>query len=728
MNQSRQLAAIMFADIMGFTSVMETDERLAHGFREKLNASLKQNVDAHNGRIVKYTGDGALCLFGSAVEAVLAAIQVQLEMKTEPVVPLRIGIHSGDVMQDDVDIYGDGVNIASRVESFAIAGGIFISDKIYHEISNHADIHTVSLGMYNFKNVKEPIGLYAISNAGIAIPRGKLLGKGRKTFLSGRAKSIVIAFVCLVIVFIIAAVFFFNTSTTALQKSVAVMPFKNLTNEQENDFFTDGITEDVLTQVSKISDLNVISNSTMMLFKNSKKTIKEIGEELHAGTVLEGSVRRLGTKIRIFTQLTDVATSKSIWTETFDRDFSKIFDIQSEIAQEIANKLKAKLSVAEKERINRKQTDNLSAYEFYLKGRSHYYQYKSAENELAITEYKKAIELDPSYTLAWAGLGDAYSQKHNRFGFDISWIDSSKQAGLHAIQLDSTSSEAFKALANAYNYAEQYDSGFLLLQKAVHLNPNNAPAVGNLGTGYFLKGELDNALIWEKKAAALNPKNAVPFMIIGWTYRLLNDLENAKLWLNKSLELKPFADCYRELGYTYLLQGKKADALNLIPLAISIDSSNTRTYESAGMLAQMAGDTAKAKYYYQKSIELNDAISTDVNAVAPIGLGQLLIAENKIVDAEIYLSRALRLNIDNSSKSQDDDNRINIAAVYAIRNQKTEALAWLQKAVEVNWVDYNFTELNPWFDNIRNDPRYRQIVDGVKRKVAAMLKNAKESS
>lgn len=727
MTQSRQLAAIMFTDIKGFSRMMEENEHEANRVRERMIGSVKSQIANHQGRVVKFEGDGTLCVFNSSIEAVRAAIAIQLEMQTDPKVPLRIGIHSGDVLIEEKEVYGDGVNVASRVESFAIPGSVFISGKVNDEIKNQPDISTISLGQYEFKNIKEPVDLFAVSNPGIVIPsKNTIEGKGvavAKKGIFSRKKTPYLVGTAL---FLAAAIFvyfnFFHNTASAMIKSVAVMPFQSVNDDPESEMFTDGITEDILTQISRVGDLNVISNSTMALFKNSKKSVQEIGKELNAGSVLVGSVRRVADKIRIFVQLVEATSGQSLWTDTYDREYSKIFEIQSEIAQIIANVLKAKLSPAEKARIKRKPTDNLLAYEHYLKGRSFYYHYKASENELAIAEFKKAIDFDPTYSLAWSGLGDAYSQKHARFGFDISWIDSSKQAGFKAIQLDSNSSEAYKALANAYNYAEDYDSGFVLLEKAVALNANNAPAVGNLGTAYFNKGQLDQAVLWEKKAAALNPKNAIPFMIIGWTYRLLNEQEKAEQWLKKSIELKPYFDAYRELAFSYLSGSKKDEAMNLIPPMIAIDSNNTRIFESAGLIALLAGNYSQARNYFQKSFELNKAITTDVNAFSTIGLGMFLLKENKKVDAEILLSRSLLLNLDyiRNQKSQDDDNRINIAAIYSIQGKKTEAMDWIQKAIDINWVDYSLVESSPWFESIHNEPRFKQMINTVKKEVEKM--------
>jgi TolB-like protein/class 3 adenylate cyclase/Flp pilus assembly protein TadD len=726
MNHSRQLAAIMFTDIKDFSKMMEEDEPKAAVAREKMMHSINNNVAMHQGRVISFAGDGSLCMFNSAIEAVRAAINIQLDMREEPKVPVRIGIHSGDIMLEENEIYGEGVNVASRVESFAVPGGIFISSKVNDEIKNQPDIATVSLGRYAFKNIKEPVELYAVSNEGIEVPhKHRIAGKGiamadQGIFSRKNVRRMMVGFVALAIS-IFGYFRFLDAGSSSLMKSVAVMPFKNMNSDPGSEFLSDGITEDILTQISRISDLNVISNSTMALFKNSKKTFKEIGNELNAGSILEGTVRKVGNKLRIFVQLVDANSGKSIWAETYERDYSKIFDIQSEIAEIIASVLKARLSPAEKARIKRKPTDNLTAYEYYLKGRESYMHYKKEDNELAIGYFKKAIELDKNYVLAWAGLGDAYSQKSGRFGFDKSWIDSSKMAARNAIRLDSTSSEAYKALANAYNYASEYDKGFQLLQTSVRINPNNAPAVGNLGAGYFIRGDLPQALKWEKKATAINPKNNIPFQLIGWTYRLLGDFRNAELWLKKSLEIKPFKDSYRELAFTYIQQGKKAEAMNLVPQIIESDTANFSSYEEAALVCMLVGEMKQAKENFQKAVDMNTSLNTDASTFAPIGLGAILLKENKTIDAQILLSRSRSLFLEEIKKGiQDDELRIGLASIAAIEGKKEEALQWLQNAVDVKWLDYGMVETSPWFKSVNTEPRFKQIMTKVKKETAKM--------
>ncbi len=232
---------------------------------------------------------------------------------------------------------------------------------------------------------------------------------------------------------------------------------------------------------------------------------------------------------------------------------------------------------------------------------------------------------------------------------------------------------------------------------------------------------MPQSLKWEKKAAAINPKNNIPFQLIGWTYRLLGDFTNAERWLKKSIELKPFKDSYRELAYTYLQQGKTAEAMSLVSKIIATDTTNKTSYEEAALVCLQAGDIKKAKAYFQKAVDMNTSLMTDASAYAPIGLGAILLNEGNKIDAEILLSRSLSLFLDEIQKgNQDDELRTGVAAILSIKGKKEEALDWMQKAIDVKWLDYGLAETNPWFENINTAPRFKQMINMVKKKINDM--------
>lgn len=506
------------------------------------------------------------------------------------------------------------------------------------------------------------------------------------------------------------------------EKSIAVLPFENRGESVSDEYFADGLTDDLIDNLSIIGDLHVISRGSSKDYKGKGLSYTTIAAELGVATLVIGSFQRNGDVVKISAKLIDGSTSKYIWGNTFQRSVKDIIALQPEIARQIAGVLKIKLNEIEESRLDQRPTKNYTAYDYYLKGRSLYYQYNSDSNDLAVDQFKKAITLDPNFSLAWSGLGDAYSQMHSRFAKGIGWIDSSIVAGSKAVSLDTNSSDAYKALANAYNYARQYDTAFALLKKAVEKNPSNAPAVGNLGSSYFFRLEFAEALRLQKRSAGLNPKNAIPFQIVGWIYRLLDELPEAESWLKTSLSLNPgFWDTYRELAFTYCSQGKNDEALQLLPKLFASVKKDARTLEIAARIAHFAGNRRLARGYFKESIDKNASYKNDPNSLSAIGLGQILLDEGNKVEAEIYLSHALEMNLGQIQKgSQDDDPPFNVAAIYAIQGEKAKSLQWLRKAIDMKWIDYAQVEHGPYFSKFRNDPDFKQVLSGVRQKVATM--------
>jgi TolB-like protein/Flp pilus assembly protein TadD len=552
---------------------------------------------------------------------------------------------------------------------------------------------------------------------------------GRKKPLTG---NLTIVLLCLLVVS--QFIYFYFTRNHSPggpndKESIAVLPFDNRSEDRNDEYFADGLTDEIIEHLSILGDLHVINRQSIQEYRGEDLSYKKIASELNVANILTGSVRRSGDIIKISARLIECSTNKFLWGETFQRNARDLMSVQSEIARSIAAVLNIRINLLEKEKLDKLPTKNPTSYDYYLKGRTLYYLYQSKSNDQAIEQFKMAIALDPGYALAWAGLGDAYSQMHNRFGREISWTDSSIRASKKAIQLDSTISEGYKALANAFNYAGRYDTAFLLLKKAVRLNPNNAQAIGNLGTSYFLLGDLPEALRWEKNAAGLNPKNAIPFQIVGWTYQLLGDLPNAVSWLEKSLELNStsYWDTYELLAYCYVSQGRKQDALKLVNTLMQKIHPDSRAYEIAGIMSHYAGDNVRAQAYFQQSIDQNQGYTDDPNTVSPIGLGQILLEEGRRVEADVLLSHALDINLNEiKNGSQDKNLPFHIAAIYAIRGQRDEALHWLKKAIDANWIDYAQLQHGPWFIKYRGDPEVREHIKLLVKKTEEMRRRAEK--
>lgn len=504
------------------------------------------------------------------------------------------------------------------------------------------------------------------------------------------------------------------------KRSIAVLPFENIGDSREDEAFSSGITEDITTQLSKISELDVRSQTSAMKYKKSDLGIKEIGRELNVAHILVGSVRRADSKVRITTQLIDTATDKNIWADTFDRDLKEIFAIQSDIAQQIAAALKATLTPAEKERVEKKPTKDIRAYESYVKGREYYHRYKKEDNEQAIELYKKAIELDPDYALAHAGLGDAYTQKVIRFGFpEAEWFDPAIEEAQKAISLDPNLAEGYKALGSAYGFVKGWwRKAVEALQKAVEANPNSALACGALAECYNMIGELDKAFPFSKKAIALSPADAFPCTDLGDIYYGLDDPVRAERWYKKALELQPDLDvAHAGLIGLYFDLGEYNKAIEQSQTYLSKVPGNPSAWmiEFAALAEFFSGHYEKAQEYYQKI------------GIQPVELGYIYWKARRKDEAK----KLFQENLDRLHKrleEGDESNGIGVsmAAIYAVQGKKEEALKWLQRAVDAGWRYYNYASRYPLLENIREDERFKRIIDETKAKVAEMRRRVEQ--
>jgi len=499
MSQTRQLAAIMFADIMGYTAMMQEDEKLALQMRQKFKTNLEEAVAAHYGKIWELRGDGALCSFPSTIEGVRAALTIQVNMQSDLIVPLRIGMHTGDVIVDENNIYGDGVNIASRMESFALPGSIFVSGKTYDDIKNQKDIQTISLGMYALKNVKDVVEIFAISNPGIKIPdAGSLEGKGEKVKSPEALKSIK------------------ESHKKFSEKSIAVLPFANMSNDPEQEYFSDGMAEEILNSLTHLKDLKVAGRTSTFQFKGKNIDLREVGDKLGVSKVLEGSVRKSGNRLRITAQLINVDDGFHLWSERYDRDMDDIFAIQDEIALAITEKLKVTLLEKEKELITKNYTHNTEAYELYLKGR--FYLSRRGKFILTAQEYfKQAIDIDPNYAVAWAGYADAsfISSFYSILPGNIV-MDKGKEAAETAIKLDPTLCEPYSSLGFYYTVLmRDWEKGKDYFIKSLEINPSYSFGHYLFGLYYYAwaMGKFEEAERHALTAIKYEPFNSITYAI-----------------------------------------------------------------------------------------------------------------------------------------------------------------------------------------------------------------------
>ncbi|MCY7411172.1 MAG: tetratricopeptide repeat protein [Chitinophagales bacterium] len=659
MSTSRQLAAIMFADIQGYTAMMQSDEAKAHTASERFQASLEEVLKHHNGRVIQFNGDGALCLFKSAIEAVKAGIEIQKNMLQEPVIPLRIGIHSGDIVFEGKNIYGDGVNIASRVETFAVAGGVFISGKVYDEIENQNDISAVLLGKFNFKNVRTPVEIFAISGEGLVVPSKKnLIGKGE---VVSNKRNIFISIAALMIVLLVAISVYkiYNAPVANIGKSVAVLPFINMSGDPKDEYFSDGITEDILTDLTKIADLKVISRNSIMQYKGTKKTSKQIAEELNVAVLLEGSVQRSGDSVRINTQLIDAKTDHIIWSDQYDKGFDKVFAIQSEVAQKIAAALKAKLSVSEKAQIERRSTENTEAYNLLLQGR-YFRQLRGQGNyEKSISYLIQALQLDSNNSQVWAELALSYSDKTDD-GYEDTRIGyaKAKAAAEHALSIDDAPAVAHLAMGTIKElYYWDWAGADVQYQQALKLEPGNANVLRYVGGLRETMGKLDEAISYYNKSLELDPLGVTTLSYLGYCLTKAGKLNEAEATYKRMLDFQPNrVDGHESLGEVYILMGK---------------------YDLA--LQEMNKEKEELWRYF--------------------GLALAYYAAGKKPEADATLKTF--------KEKFESEVGYQLAQVYAFRGDKEKAFEYLNRAYIQH--DAGLTEMktDPFLKNLWSDPRWK---------------------
>lgn len=504
----RKLAAIMFSDMAGYTALMQANEQSAKEKRRRLKEVLETSVSSYNGSILQYYGDGALCIFDSAIDGVHCAIELQQTLRQEPKVELRIGIHTGDVSIEDETIYGDGVNLASRIESLAVPGSIFISEKVFDEIKNQENLTARELGYFELKNVIEPIRIFAIDSKGLVVPaRDALRGKTRQP-----------------------------------TNRLAVLPFVNMSADPENEYFSDGITEELLNAITKVDGLQVTSRTSAFAFKGKNADVREIGLQLNVDRILEGSVRKSGNRVRITTQLINAADGYHIWSENYDRDLTDIFEVQDEISSIIANKLRENLTVKEQEEtLVKTPTQNLDAYTLFLKGLHFYNKITPNDSKKAIEYFENAITLEPNYGQAYAVAAASYAylgatgQMLPKEAFEIVHKYSDK-----ALQLDSSVAAGYAAKAWAYLFYDwKWKQAYDLLLKAIELNPAATDAHHLLSFYYLITGQKTEAVKIMEKAFQIDPLSPIINQFLADTYMNVGRIDDALKQIESLLDIHP---------------------------------------------------------------------------------------------------------------------------------------------------------------------------------------------
>ena len=531
----RKLAAILSADVKGYSRLMGDDEngtvRTLTAYRELMS----DLISKHRGRIVDSPGDNVLAEFRSTVDAMRCAVDVQEELRVrnserpeKKRLEFRIGINLGDVIEEGDRIYGDGVNVAARVEGLAKAGGICISGTVYDQIENKLALQYDHLGEQRVKNIKKPVRVYRVR-------------MGRHDAVPGAV----------------------DDPGVPDKPSIAVLPFANISGDPEQEYFSDGITEDLITDLSKISDLFVIARNSVFTYKGKPVKVDQVGRELGVRHVLEGSVRKAGGRIRISAQLVDASTGGHLWAERYDRELKDVFDLQDEVTQKIVYALAPKLTRGEEDRLACRYTDNLEAYDCALRGLEYYLRSTKEAYAQAREMFRKALELDPDYALAYSRLGltDLHEWTHG-WTRDPQLLERAFKLAQKAIALDDTLPEAHRILGDVYLYRRQHEEAIAELGKAISLNPNYADAIAGLADVLNHAGNPEEAIRMAKKAMSLNPyHHSWYFYVLGLSYLLTERYGEAVETLRRGVIRNPdFIATHMLLAGLYAETGQMEEA------------------------------------------------------------------------------------------------------------------------------------------------------------------------
>jgi adenylate cyclase len=508
MLQSRQLAAIMFTDIVGYTALMGQDEQKAFDFLQKNRELQRPLIEQYGGRWIKELGDGVLASFNTVSEAVNAAVAIQKECIKANNFQLRIGIHQGEVVAEADDVFGDAVNIASRIQACATPGSIFISETVYNNVFNKKDIQTKFIKEETLKNVKDPVRMYEV-------------------MIPANVES--------------AAPAIHEPSNTVTDKSIAVLPFVNMSNDAGQEYFCDGISEEIINALAQLNNLRVIARTSAFTFKNKNIDVREIGKLLDVQTLLEGSVRKSNNRLRIVTQLVRVSDGAHLWSNRYDRELGDIFTIQEDIAENVATALQGVLTHKEKEAIRRPET-NIEAYEYYLKGRQLFHQLGLNASKIM---FEKAISLDAGYALAYSGLADAYAWNYEWEGGGNKDLVAAERYSWTALSLAPDLSESHSSRGYVLSLGKNYVEAEKEFKEAIRLNPNSFITYYLYGRTCFAWGQIEKSAEMFQKASEVNREDFQSVLLLAQSLRVLGKDGVKELILEgitrarKQLELNP---------------------------------------------------------------------------------------------------------------------------------------------------------------------------------------------
>ncbi len=609
---NRQLAAIMFTDMAGYTALMQEDEQQAKANRDRHRQVLNKSIDEHQGKILQYYGDGTLTIFNSAIEAVKCGVRIQGSLQEDPIIPLRIGIHSGDIVYDDEGVYGDSVNVASRIENLAVSGSVLISEKVKEEIKNHRDLETHSLGKFELKNVKKIMDVFAIKNDGMIVPSLKSIEEG----------------------------------DGATEKSIAVLPFVNMSTDPENEYFSDGITEEILNALTKVNGLLVTARTSSFAFKGKNKDIRKIAAQLNVNYILEGSVRKAGNKIRITTQLISTADGYHMWSDVFDRQLEDVFEVQDEISKKIANKLREHLTdVHCQECLVDQTTANIDAYNLYLKGLFFWNKFDPESMQKAIKLFEQSIDIEPDYASPYSYMANCYTflAATGLSNPDEAYAKAEEFAS-KAMELDCNLAESQVALALVKLFHDlDFEQAGHLFKNAKEVKPDCSDINNAYGIYLLLSGQSENGIEELEMAVKLDPLSLITNNHLATGYFYARRYEDALAAYDRTLDLDGnFRNAIEGKGWVYIKMGQMDKAFPVFENLYKLTADPLLGFTGLAYAHGITGNSKEANKFL-KMLEERDKRDKDTVlhvdfAILYAGLGN----KDKVF---FYLDKAFDANV-----------------------------------------------------------------------------------
>jgi adenylate cyclase len=629
----------MFTDMAGYTALGQKNESLSLALAEEQRKLLRPVFNRHNGREIKTMGDAFLVEFSNALDAVRCAYDVQrtsrefnISQPNDQRIILRIGLHLGDVVESKGDISGDAVNIASRIQSLSEDGGVSLTKQVYDQIQNKFDLPLKSLGSKSLKNVSAPLEVYKI-----VLP----WEKEQK-----------------------------NNGTELDTSRVAVLPFANMSPDPNDSYFADGITEEIISTLSGVSGLNVISRTSVMGYKGTTKRVKEIGSELEAGSVLEGSFRKAGNKIRVTAQLIDVRDDRHVWTHSYDRNLDDVFGVQTDIAKQVSDALRVKILAPEIDRIERKPTESSKAYNLYLHGRFHLNKRALGEINKAAEYFAEAVKEDAKFALGHGGLADCYELLAANWDVDTKANhERAKKEVAIALQLDRDLAEAHATLGLILSDDYDFKGAERELKRAIELKPSYATAHHWYFRVLLRESRWDEALEQIEKAVELDPFSQIISLNRVEYYDSRREYDKALELAKKTVELDPsFAGAHFQLSQIFAKMKRLEDARREAKIGVNlVQETFPKMHERiAAFLAYFGGEKEEIRRLLP---------GLEASFEQPMGA-----KASEIAGYHIYLGEV------------------------------DTAFEWLEKSYSKKESDLFGLSFDPTFDGIRNDPRYQNLM------------------